>query len=1630
MKGQIAINSIISAKSTHFQRLFKKTICVMIVFCFVLNTIFPPQLFAQGILNLPKIGTMVPLSPAFQPIMLKGLKLYPDNPLKFDFIVDAGEEPFKDEKLRSESEKLIKYFLASLTVPENELWVNLSPYEKNRIIPESFGQTDMGKDLLSQDYILKQLTASLMYPESDLGKNFWERVHKKIYEQFGKTDVPMDTFNKVWIVPDKAVVYQHEQSAFVAEAHLKVMQEEDYKAISVIASEAKQSNEIASSSQKNAPRNDTTAVTQIIREIIIPEIEKEVNQGKNFAQLRQIYNSLILAAWFKKTLKESFLGQVYMDKNKVNGIDIADKNVKQKIYDQYIEAFKKGVYNYIKEDYDPQTQSVIPRKYVSGGGDFAMMLDHLEISDKASLGEKVMNEITDAAMFTVTTGLETPPVISNPYSVFLKNILNLSKDDLRKAEVLQEGVGTDGKEFTMAYFADVTPKINSPETLLVTSANKDISYTLTRFKSFSKSLKGITVKIIFNENSLYDQVLIYQGRGIPKEQSIAGTKPTRDAARSALLGEVSPADSASLSEGGRTMAGEVPVVNGRPIFDENNFWRTYTDAEGHLHRLYFVKEEKIIKDSPRFYSIDSKTGEKDVLTKHDQEGKTSEGVTYDVLMVLDFKKAYTVTKTSGRFDPAEIANAASRSAPRDAAMASEAANKFLGSLFKRIQKDSPDIHEYTAFSEGFIITRFLKGSDKLTADNQAVNAFVAEGQLKLHVYDKRFLSHVLDEIKAHELKFKVQTFHGSAHPNYSFTIAAGLADFDSIPDGVGIDEYLSNKGIEREILLNTARLSDDQARLVAALYFLMNSWPIDIALKILKDTQTRPMMDPYAEYVRHEIIASQALLAQSLSREARPLTIAIKQLQERITERELITRYMLPGGALETLTAAGSEGLFALEKIETSDKRITYTKLREFLTAQAPIFLSWKDPSGVLHIESGRIDPEKRFNINLDSLEININTSEGPKQIIVSLSSKPVKDGMGVGAQIALKKTEYPPGSMGLGDLAMMTNANLKTSDAAMTNWGYTDERNNRHTISFNSGRVVRLGEPQGFELNLKGSLEPYRYFDKWAIGITTVEVRDPAGKIIEKSFLIGDHVRELRDARIHELAINPPSSDAAMVINETSFMFPSTGITKEQSQAIFKALSEKGYISNGIAEVDGLDWGSTGIPGVNFKELLNLDDGNAWAVETRVWARLFTAYHLQRPADAAMMNWEYSDGEGNKYTFIYDPNTTVRYEEPQAYQLNTNGKLETYRNFNKWGIGATTIIVKDKTGRIIRKSREIGNQVRKYIDARRHELELLYSSPDPAMLTSRADSEIEKAIADAKAAYSEGRIIAAKDKLEAVSLMLSGSSNKQLIARVTWLLKRASIRRDDMPIETDEMSMSGLSTFLKEPIAEDIIHLYEENYLSIASALIIEDEIGLMTESEFDKVLKAALTADAEYDHFMGFVDDDGVTHWSTRLQRFLRPIIRSSKNTEEFKKIQKKALKVYQTIPEIKPDVYEADPTDQDKAMIGGSAEGVKKADGQQIRRSRAIHDQPSISQAEKDNAQSTAPGGIDLNPSMLNMQTKGTAIRFDQPFDAKNLQNIQINGFRPIIINIQPLTNVPMLLGVAEPDPVDRPKVSLLK
>jgi CheY-like chemotaxis protein len=450
----------------------RKVISAFVILAFLTTAVPVPG--RAGEIFLPAPGARMAVSPAFMPPMILGITVDAVDPMKFNFLIDQGDvgaghaRPVQDEALKEEYTKLIKYFLASLTIPEKDLWVNLSPYEGQRIIPQAFGQTEMGRDLLGQDYVLKQITASLIYPESELGKKFWADVYKKAHEQYGTTNIPVNTFNKVWIVPDEAMVYEHDGSAFVVKSHLKVMLEQDYLALQHNMGEKvkgwKGEESILYPFTQTAnqpslhPRADQPAIyqtnqlgSQVVREIILPALEKEVNEGKNFALLRQINNALILATWYKRALKESLLSRFYVDKAKTSGLEYGtptrghvagtasasnvspsrlptNQALKAKapegtndidyIYNQYLQAFKKGVYNYIKEEADPYTRQTVPRKYFSGGfvGDYVQVVQVTRDQSQVSKDfTRRVKEGMDGRIVDVAMEAQDAAVIGSPH---------------------------------------------------------------------------------------------------------------------------------------------------------------------------------------------------------------------------------------------------------------------------------------------------------------------------------------------------------------------------------------------------------------------------------------------------------------------------------------------------------------------------------------------------------------------------------------------------------------------------------------------------------------------------------------------------------------------------------------------------------------------------------------------------------------------------------------------------------------------------------------------------------------------------------------------------------------------------------------------------------------------------------------------------------------------------------------------------------------------------------------------------------------------------------------------------------------------------------------------------------------
>ena len=280
--------------------------------------------------------------------------------MRIDFIIDTKD---KKDVSQNEAAKLIRYFLAGLTIPEKDLWVNLSPYEKERIVPNELGQTELGRELLEQDYILKQFSASLTHPGTKLGKEYWkylEGQHVGLSQQ-------QDNFSKIWIVPGEVEVWEHENVAFVNRAELQAKTESDYFAL-----QTNLGTDLGSVQKEGTRKRGQGQALSVL----IDKVTNEVNNGENFAELRQVYNSLILAMWFKQKFEQSFY-KYYFQQSKISGIDLEDEAIKHKIWQLYVQSFEKGVYNFTSKvsgqslgKIDGSSPSNSRRRFFSGGQNY------------------------------------------------------------------------------------------------------------------------------------------------------------------------------------------------------------------------------------------------------------------------------------------------------------------------------------------------------------------------------------------------------------------------------------------------------------------------------------------------------------------------------------------------------------------------------------------------------------------------------------------------------------------------------------------------------------------------------------------------------------------------------------------------------------------------------------------------------------------------------------------------------------------------------------------------------------------------------------------------------------------------------------------------------------------------------------------------------------------------------------------------------------------------------------------------------------------------------------------------------------------------------------------------------------
>ncbi len=291
----------------------------------------------------------------FRPLHLRSLG-FDNSQNNFNLFLESGDSADTgDLKLADATKTLLNYFFIGIVLPNDAFWVNLRPDSENNIIDPDLGMTDVGKILLEADLNLKKDTARYTSPETPEGREYWNKLYNKAGEIFGSQNITVPTLTRPWIVPGEIIIRETEDNAYIYKATLKVMLEQDYLKNSVV---------YKFDDQRSKALNEYSS--QLIRELILPKLTREINTSLRYTSLRQVYYSLILAQWFKSRLHgKSGLYSRIIDRRDLRGLISKTPWTKTAYFKAYQSSFKDGEYNIKQPSSTPYGQVI--RNYFSGG---------------------------------------------------------------------------------------------------------------------------------------------------------------------------------------------------------------------------------------------------------------------------------------------------------------------------------------------------------------------------------------------------------------------------------------------------------------------------------------------------------------------------------------------------------------------------------------------------------------------------------------------------------------------------------------------------------------------------------------------------------------------------------------------------------------------------------------------------------------------------------------------------------------------------------------------------------------------------------------------------------------------------------------------------------------------------------------------------------------------------------------------------------------------------------------------------------------------------------------------------------------------------------------------------------------
>jgi hypothetical protein len=316
---------------------------------------------------LPEIFGGRTLEESFPPLV--GGSTFPIyNPMQmgFNLFTDETAPPLSPSDQQGLQARLGRYLNTFLVLKGDQINVTLNPTDEFCGLPPLLRHTELGRDMLAQDVVLKHYTSAQLHPSTPLGKAFWQQA-----EAITDSTEDFEACFRVWIVPDDASVHEKSENdqghVTIEKLGLKVLCEADYNTLQTLQYQR-------SSTPHSVIRQDgTEQLVDLFRQLIVPEIQKEVSSGSRFGLLRQILSVFVIAKWVMGSQLGGALKQTgFMASNNPEkyGLCTVDEKVILSMKQVYLQLFGEGVWQHTTTRFNMESNSVRRQLHIVGGVEF------------------------------------------------------------------------------------------------------------------------------------------------------------------------------------------------------------------------------------------------------------------------------------------------------------------------------------------------------------------------------------------------------------------------------------------------------------------------------------------------------------------------------------------------------------------------------------------------------------------------------------------------------------------------------------------------------------------------------------------------------------------------------------------------------------------------------------------------------------------------------------------------------------------------------------------------------------------------------------------------------------------------------------------------------------------------------------------------------------------------------------------------------------------------------------------------------------------------------------------------------------------------------------------------------------